>query len=217
MEKKQVLEALKKLRETAKKRKFNQSTDLIINLKDIDLKKSEEQVDFFLTFHKKTGKKREVCALVGPELLEEARSVCDKAISVDEFSSYTKDKKQMKKLASEYDFFIAQADIMPKVAAAFGKALGPRGKMPNPKAGCVVPPKASLKPLYGKLQDTIKITAKTSPLVQIFVGKESLSDEELADNVVEAFSQLESKLPKGRNNVKDVFIKFTMSKPEKLM
>lgn len=217
MEKEKFLENLKKLREASKKRKFNQSTDLIINLKDIDLKKPEEQVDFFLTFHQKTGKKRKVCALVGPELSEDAKSVCDKVITVDEFNNYTKDKKLVKNLATEYDFFIAQADIMPKVAAAFGKALGPRGKMPNPKAGCVVPPKGSLKPLYEKLQDTVKVTAKSTPVVQIFIGKENLKDDDLADNALEAYSQLESKLPKGHNNIKNVFIKFTMSKPEKIV
>jgi ribosomal protein L1 len=107
---------------------------------------------------------------------------------------------------------------MPKVAAAFGKSLGTRGKMPNPKAGCVVPPKgAALKPLYEKLQNTIKISAKTSLMIQVFIGKESLKDEELAENVLDIFAQLEAKLPKGKNNMKNAFIKFTMSKTEKLM
>jgi len=217
MDKKTILEALKKLRETAKKRNFNQSVDLIITLKDLDLKKPEEQVDFYATLHHPTGKKRKICALVGPELLDEAKANCDKAVSVDEFDNYSKDKKLVKKLASEFDFFIAQANIMPKVAAAFGKVLGSRGKMPNPKAGCVVPPKTSLKPLYEKLQSTIKVTAKTSPLIQIFVGKESLKDEELADNALDIFMQLEAKLPRGKNNVKNVFVKFTMSASEKLV
>jgi len=217
MDKKTILEALKKLRETGKKRNFSQSVDLIVTLKDIDLKKPEEQVDFFATLHHPTGKKRKVCALVGPELMDEAKANCDKAVMVDEFDKYSKDKKLIKKLASEFDFFIAQANIMPKVAAAFGKVLGSRGKMPNPKAGCVVPPKTSLKPLYERLQGTIRVQAKLSPLVQIFAGKESLKDEELADNVLDIYSQLEAKLPRGKNNVKNVFMKFTMSASQKLM
>lgn len=218
MEKKTILEALKKLRETSKKRNFVQSVDLIVNLKDLDLKKPEEQVDFFLTLHHPTGKKKKICALVGPELIDDARAVCDKAVMSEDFDSYSKDSKILKKLASEHDFFIAQANIMPKIAAAFGKVLGTRGKMPNPKAGCVVPPKgAALKPLYEKLQNTMRIVAKTSPIVQVFVGKESLKDEELAANAMDIFAQLEAKLPKGKNNIKNIFIKFTMSKAEKLM
>ncbi|MBW3022661.1 50S ribosomal protein L1 [Candidatus Woesearchaeota archaeon] len=217
MDKKTVLEALKKIRADSKKRNFSQSIDLIINLKDINLKNAEEQVDFFATLHHTTGKKKKICALVGPELQDEAKKVCDKTVFVDEFDMYAKDKKLAKKLASEYDYFIAQANIMPKVAAAFGKVFGPKGKMPNPKAGCVVPPKASLKPLYDRLQDTLKISAKTSPLVQCLVGKETLKDEEIADNVIDVYNQLEAKLSKGKNNIKSIFIKFTMGKPERVM
>jgi len=217
MDKKSVLEALKKLRESGKKRNFTQSADLIVTLRDLDLKKPEEQVDFFATFHHPTGKKRKVCALVGPELLDEAKANCDRAVSLDDFEKYSKDKKLTKKLASEFDFFIAQANIMPKVAAAFGKVLGSRGKMPNPKAGCVVPPKTSLKPLYEKLQNTIKVSAKLSPMVQVFVGKENLKDEDLADNIIDILAQLESKLPKGKNNIKNAFVKFTMSQSQKLV
>ncbi len=196
MEKKQILEALKKLRESSKKRNFSQSVDLIINLKEIDLKKPEEQVDFFTTLHYPSAKKRKVCAFVDGQLLDDAKEIFDKIITPDDFDQYSKDKKTAKKLAGQYDFFVAQANLMPKVAAAFGRYLGTRGKMPNPKAGCVVPPKgAALKPLYEKLQNTVKVTAKTAPLIQVFVGKENLKDDELAENLIEIYSQVESKLP----------------------
>src|SRR3989338_3533308 len=131
MDKKTVLEALKKLKEGSKKRNFVQSVDIIVNLKEIDLKIPEQQVDFFAVMHHPTGKKKKICALIGPELADEARKVCDKTILTDEFDSYSKDKKLAKKLASEHDFFIAQANIMPKIASAFGKVFGPKGKMPN--------------------------------------------------------------------------------------
>jgi large subunit ribosomal protein L1 len=217
MDKKTVLETIKKLRESQKKRNFSQSVDLIVNLRDLDLKKPEEQVDFYVTLHHPTGKKKKICALVGPELMDEAKANCDKAIMSDDFDTYAKDKKLTKKLAAEFDFFIAQANIMPKVAAAFGKILGSRGRMPNPKAGCVVPPKTLLKPLYERLQNTTRVSAKLSPMVQVFVGKETLKDEELADNILDILSQLESKLIQGKNNIRNAFVKFTMSKSEKLM
>ncbi len=217
MEKKTVLEALKTLRESQKKRNFSQSADLIVNLRDLDLKKPEEQVDIFAVLHHHTGKKKKICALVGPELMDEAKANCDKAIMVDDFDTYAKDKKLTKNLARQFDFFIAQANIMPKVAAAFGKILGSRGRMPNPKAGCVVPPKTALKPLYEKLQNTTRISAKLSPMIQVFVGKDTLKDEEIADNIIDIVTQLEAKLPKGKNNIRNAFVKFTMSKAEKLV
>jgi large subunit ribosomal protein L1 len=217
MDKKTVLEAIRKLRETQKKRNFSQSLDLIVNLRDLDLKKPEEQVDIFAVLHHPTGKKKKICALVGPELMDEAKANCDKAIMVDDFDTYAKDKKLTKNLARQYDFFIAQANIMPKVAAAFGKILGSRGRMPNPKAGCVVPPRTALKPLHDKLQNTVRISAKISPMIQVFAGKESLKDEELAENIIDMLTQLEAKLPKGKNNIRNAFVKFTMSKAEKIM
>ncbi len=146
-------------------------------------------------------------------LLDEAKNVCDKVILSDDFDAYAKDKKAIKKLASEFNYFIAQANIMPKVATAFGKVLGPKKKMPNPKAGCIVQPKASLKPLYDKLQKTIRVYAKETPLVQCVVGSEQMPDKEVADNILTVYTHLIHHLPNERNNIKSVLLKLTMSKP----
>ncbi|MBW2974411.1 50S ribosomal protein L1 [Candidatus Woesearchaeota archaeon] len=210
MDKTQVIETLKKAREGSQKRNFTQSIDLIINLRDIDLKKTEQSVNIFHTMHYPKGKKVKICALVGPELLPQAKEVCDMAVSVDDFSKYQ--KKEAKKLATGYDFFIAQATIMPKVAQTFGKAFGPKGKMPNPKAGCVVPPNANLKPLYERLQKTVKLQTKNDPIIQAMVGNEKMKDEEVADNVMTTYDAVIHHLPSGKNNIKNVMIKLTMGK-----
>lgn len=217
MDKNIILKSLKELKEKADKRNFKQTVDLIISLKNLNLKKPEEQVDFFQSLHFSSGKKKKICALVGPELIEHAKEVCEKAISVDDFDRVAKDKKSIKKIAREYDYFIAQANIMPKVAAVFGKILGPKGKMPNPKAGCVVPPNANLKILYERLQKLVKVSAKTMPMIQCIVGKEDSKDEEVADNIFTVYDGLIHHLPGGKNNIKNVFLKLTMSKPIKLM
>lgn len=211
MDKSQVTQTLKKAKENSQKRNFTQSIDLIINLRDIDLKKPEQSVNFFHTLHYSRGKKIKVCALVGPELLSQAKQVCDSAISVDDFPKY-QDKKQAKKVATDYDFFIAQATIMPKIATTFGKVFGPKGKMPNPKAGCVVPPNANLKPLYEKLQKTVKLQTKNDPIIQTIVGKEDMKDEEVIDNIITTYDALIHHLPNGKNNIKNVLIKLTMGK-----
>jgi large subunit ribosomal protein L1 len=215
MDKNQVLQALEGLKKSQEKRKFTQSVDLIVALKDLDFKKTEQQVDFFVTLHHDTGKKKKICAFVGPELIDESKQACDQTITVDEFSKYTKQKA--KKLAQEYDFFIAQATVMTKVAAAFGRYLGVRGKMPNPKAGCVVPPKgAALKALNERLQKTIKVSARKIPIIQLRIGTESMNTEHVADNIVYVYDQLIHHLPGERNNIKAVYVKLTMGKPVKL-
>jgi len=215
VDKKSVLEALDKLKKDTQQRKFKQSVDLIIVLKDLDFKKPEQQIEFFANLHNTTGKKTRVCALVGPELRDEAKKVFDLAIVQDDFQKY--DKKQARKLASQYDFFIAQANIMTKVAATFGRYLGVRGKMPNPKAGCVVPPKgANLSALYEKLQTTIKVSAKKVPLIQLRVGTEDMPPDQIADNIIFLYEQLIHHMPGERHNIKEILLKLTMSKPVKL-
>ena len=211
MNKNDVVDAIKGLKASSSKRNFKQSFDMVVNLKGLDMKKPDNQVEFFANLHFSRGRKVSICAFVGPELKPEAEKVCDEFVDVDHFDKFAKDKKLAKKLAEKHTFFIAQADIMPRVAAAFGKVLGPRGKMPNPKAGCVVPPKAALKPLYDRLQKVLKISAKTSPIIQCPVGSEDMPEEEVADNILVVYDQLIHHLPNDKNNIRNMIVKMTMS------
>ncbi|MCX8146917.1 MAG: 50S ribosomal protein L1 [Candidatus Woesearchaeota archaeon] len=213
VDEKSVREALVKAKENSKKRNFTQTYDLIVNLKDLNFNNPEHQVDFYAVMHYGRGKKVKVCALVGPEMKEQAEKSCDKTIITDEFPIYAKDSKLVKKLAKEYHFFIAQANIMPQVATTFGKVFGPRKKMPNPKAGCVVAPGANLKLLYDKLQKTVRLYAKEKPLIQVPVGNETMKDEEVIDNILTVYDQLLHHLPQEKNNIKSVFLKLTMGRP----
>ncbi len=216
MDKNKILEVIKKVKEGSKKRNFSQTYDLVINLKNLDLKKPDNHVDFFLGLPNGVGKKVKVCAFVGPELKDEANNNCDKTILVADFPKYADDKKLIKKLAEECDFFIAQANIMAKVATTFGKVLGVRQKMPNPKAGCIVPPKATLKPLVEKLQKLIRISAKKQLIIHLRVGDEKMDDNHIAENILAVYNNLIHNLPGEKNNLKNIILKLTMSKPVKL-
>jgi|TARA_B100001971_G_C18164235_1_gene523216 large subunit ribosomal protein L1 len=216
MDKKQILQALKFAKELSQKRNFKQSVELIINLKGLNLKKPEHQVDLYVNLHKPRGKEVKLCALIGIELQATAKENCDNVILLDDFIKFAKDKKATKKLANEYDFFIAQANIMPKVASTFGRVLGPKGKMPNPKAGCVVPPKANLKSLKENLKNTVKVTAKVKPIIQCTIGKEDMDDADLAENIMTVYDQLVHHLPNEVHNIKSTYIKLTMGKSIKV-
>ncbi len=213
METNQVLEALKKLRAEAKKRNFKQSVDFSIVLKEVDLKNPSNRIDEFLVLNHPIGKKVKVCALVDKELVTQAREVCDKVIPKDEFSNWTGKKKELKKLAGEYDYFIAQANIMTDIAATFGKVFGPKGKMPNPKSGCIVTPKSNLKSLVERLQRMVRLQAKKQPVVSTIVGSEEMRDEEIADNILQVYNLILKKLQRGDQQIKKSYVKFTMSKP----
>jgi len=214
MEKQTILTAVKKAVEASPKRKFSQTVDLVINLKELDLKKTDHQVDLFHALPHQ-AKPKKICGLVGGELFEQAGKVLDKVILNDNFSQF-QDKKKAKKLASEFDYFIAQANIMPKVATAFGRVLGPRGKMPNPKSGAVVAPNANLKPLYEKLQRTVRATTKSAPLIQCAIGTEDMNPNDIAENALTVYSSLLQVLPNEKHNIRDIYIKLTMGKPVKV-
>jgi len=210
MNKNEILKTLEIVKKNSPKRKFKQSYDLIITLKNIDLKKTDNHIDIFAALHYDRGKKVKICALVGPELKAAAQKFCDTTIPLDDFDKYAKDKKLTKRLAQDHEFFIAQANIMPKVAAAFGKVLGPKGRMPNPKAGCIVPPNANLEPLVKKLEKTVRIKVNTGYLFQARIGNEDTPEESLVDNSMVLYTTLAHALPNEQNNIKSVYLKLTM-------
>ncbi|MBT5342619.1 hypothetical protein HOL59_03475 [Candidatus Woesearchaeota archaeon] len=213
MDNEQIKKAIEELKKQTKKRNFSQSYDLIINLKNLDTK--QHPVDFFAGLHFPFGKKIKVAAFVDQVLKEQADKFCDLTIEENDFPKYS-DKKEMKKLAESYDYFIAQAPLMPKVAKAFGKVFGMKGKMPNPKLGCVVPPNANLDVLVKKLNQSVKLVAKKATNLQCMVGKEDQKEEEVIDNILTVYQAVLKQVPNEMQNIKSVLLKLTMSKAVKV-
>jgi len=202
MEVKKAIEELRK----EEKRKFAQSVDLIVNLKGIDLKR--ENVNLIITFpHKFKDKK--ICAFF------EQKSSLIPTITKPEFQRY-KDKKELKELVKDYDFFIAAAPLMPAVATTFGKVLGPAGKMPSPQFGILAKESDELvKQLLERITKSLKIRLKEAS-IKISIGNEAMKDEELLENFTMAYNEIVNALPKKRDNIKNIMLKLTMTKPIKL-
>lgn len=209
MDKNQILQAVKEIKAKGPKREFSQIVDLSIKLKGIDLKKPEHKVDFFLTLPYSKGKDAKICGLMD-KLAGKAKETFDFVVTKDDFEKY-KNKKLAKKLAREYDFFVAQAELMSPIATIFGKYFGPKGKMPNPKAGCVVPPTIQdLKPLALSLRKGVKVATRNETAIKVPVGNEQMKDEEIAANVEAVYNNLLPKLPQGEANIGAVMLKLTM-------
>ena len=122
----------------------------------------------------------------------------------------------LKKLVNNFDFFIAQASLMPKVATTFGRALGPSGKMPSPQLGILMDVNdKALEELKAKINKSIKIRAKESS-IKVAIGKQSMKDEDIIENVMSVYKRLLKELPREKENIKNVEIKFTMTKPVKI-
>ena len=197
----EIKQALSELR-NEKKRKFVQSVDVVMNLKNFDVRREALNTFVFVPH----GSPKKIAAFF------QKRSDHIKTITEEDFTKY-KEMKDIKKLAKEYDCFIAVAPMMGKVATKFGRVFGPMNKMPSPQAG-IIPKEepAMIDAMVKKLETAIRIKNKENS-IKFTVGKEDMSDDDLAENITAAISGLKKKLPKGNDNVKEVLIKFTMTKP----
>lgn len=210
MNKDDFQKTLAAMKQSSPKKKFKQSVEMIINFKGLNLKKPEENLDIFHSLPHVSGKPKKICALIGNELAEQAKKHCDHMVLNDAFDKYEGKKKEIKKLASDYDYFIAQAPFMAQIAKVFGRYFGPKGKMPNPKSGCVVPPNANLEVLKKRLAATIRLQMKGKPLIQVVVGAEDLDEAKLLENVLSVYQALIPKLPGEESNIRSVYLKYSM-------
>jgi large subunit ribosomal protein L1 len=201
----QLKKALTELR-TIKQRKFDQTVDLIVNLQKFDVKKSN--VNIFVTVPH-TIKEKRIAGFL------EIKNQNVETITPDEFKKYA-DKSKMKGLVSNYDFFIAQASLMPSVATNFGRSLGPTGKMPSPQLGILLnADEKSVRELKSKINTSVKIKIK-EPSIKIPIGKESMKDEDIIENIMAVYNTLLKTLPRNKENIKNIEIKLTMTKPYKI-
>ena len=203
--KEDLQKALAELRKN-KERKFNQSVDLIINLQKFDVKKSN--INLFTSIPHKIKDKK-----IGAFLETKNKNV--ETVTKAEFKKYS-DKKELKKLVNSFDFFIAQASVMPQVATIFGRVLGPAGKMPSPQLGIVMDADdKSINDLKSKINNNLKIKVK-EPSIKLAIGKQSMKDEDIVENALAIYNTILKAMPRDKDNIKNIEIKFTMTKPQKI-
>lgn len=190
-------------RERAKPRKFVQSWDLCINLKGLNLKKPENR--FNLDFMLPEGRGKEVkIALFADSLASKAKEA-DLVIKKSEIDPLAKNRKKLKKIIREHDWFFGEATLMVQIGKALGPVLAPRGKMPRP-----IPPNIDPNPLLLPAKRNVRIQVKGSPVLHIPIGSDRMEDGQVAKNLEAVYNFVRDKLPKGRANIKSVFVKLTM-------
>ncbi|MBA2846065.1 large subunit ribosomal protein L1 [Methanococcus maripaludis] len=196
---------MKEARTLAKPRNFTQSVDLIVNLKELDLSRPENRLKEQIVLPSGRGKDVAIAVIAKGDLAAQAEDMGLTVIRQEELEELGKNKKTAKKIANAHGFFIAQADMMPLVGKSLGPVLGPRGKMPQP-----VPANANLAPLVARFQKTVAINTRDKALFQVYIGTESMSDDELAANAEAILNVVSKKYEKGLYHVKNAFTKLTM-------
>ncbi len=203
---KNILEAVKEAREKSGKRKFVQSIELIMSLRDIDPKKPEGKIQERIELPHPAGKESKICVIASGEMaLKAKKAKADLVIEKEELEAIAGDKKKQKELSKSYDYFIAEAPLMPLVGKVLGATLGPKGKMPTP-----VPPAANIAAQIKKHRKMVSLRMRGQPVLQCRVGDENMAEEEIAENVQTVIRRVEAKLKKGIKNVRSVNIKTTM-------
>jgi len=204
--KQDILEAVKKAKEESKPRNFTQSVDVVITIKDLDVKKPENRIDEEVLLPNGRGKDVKIAFIADGELALQAKNAgANMVINKGELEEMGKDRKGAKKIANRHDFFVAQADMMPLVGRFLGPVLGPRKKMPKP-----VPATAKPEPIMERLKSTVKVRIKDQPVIQALVGTQDMEDELIAANIDAVLAVLDQKLEKGRNQIKSMYVKTTM-------
>jgi large subunit ribosomal protein L1 len=212
LDKKELTKALEEMTESKKKRGFEQSIELIVKLRNIDLKKTENRINETIELPNGIGKPTKVCVMASGDLALKARNAkAEMVMSREDLDRVASDKKEAQRLANEYDYFIAEAPMMPTIGKVLGQALGPKGKMPTP-----IPPNAPVDQIIERHRRMVRVKARDNPLIQCKVGTESMPMDKIIENIEAVISRLEGKLERGSKSISKVVVKYTMSPPIKL-
>ncbi len=200
-----IVEAVREAIEKAKPRNFKESVDLAINLKDVDLSIPKNRINEEVILPNGRGKEIKVAVFGSGETALKAKNCADLVIAPEEIDKLAEDKRKARKMANEYDFFIAEAPLMGRIGKVLGVILGPRGKMPKP-----IPPGSDPCPIVGNLKKTVRMRSRDKRTFHVAVGTRDMDPEAIAKNIEEVIKRLETKLERGMQNIDSLYVKTTM-------
>ncbi len=195
------VEAIRLLKQ-APKAKFDETVECIIRL-GIDPKQADQQVRGTVVLPAGTGKSVRVLVFAKGEKAKEAESAGADFVGVEEFV------EKIQGGWTEFDVAAATPDVMSTVGR-LGRVLGPRGLMPNPKAGTVTFDIAkAVKEIKG---GKIEYRTEKAGIVHAPIGKASFSEEQLLANftaLLEALVRAKPAAAKGQY-LQSITLKTTM-------
>lgn len=199
----QAVAELKKL----KRAKFDETIEIHINL-GIDVTQSDQMVRGAIPLPHGIGKSVRVAVFAQGDNVAKAKSA-----GADFVGGADLVEKVQKEGFLDFDVAIATQDMMALVSR-LGKVLGPRGLMPTPKAGTVVPASGDLAAAVTEFKAG-KVEYRSDKCGQIHagVGKMSFDEQKLVDNINVFVEQVRNAKPAGvkGNYINGVVVSATMS------
>jgi large subunit ribosomal protein L1 len=206
VDKAKILQAVKTAIEKAPERKFSESIDITINLKNIDMAQPKNRIDETILLPHGIGEKIGICVIGKGDIVTQAKDAkVDLIIGPEEVERLGGAPREARRVASTYRYFLAEMAVMPQVGRFLGPRLGPRGRMPMPIAGST-----DIRPIVERLRNSVKIRTKDKTVFSTKVGTTAMKPEQIADNIEAIVKRIESVLEQGPLNVRSVFVKTTM-------
>ena len=204
---KELSKAIEEAKDKSKSRKFVQAIDMVVNFTGVDFSKPDNRINIDVVLPKGRGKSVKVGIIASDELITEAKKHEAVIIRKEEIESLGKNKKKLKKIVKQCDYFLCQAELMPAVGKALGQVLAPQGKMPKP-----VPGNAKLEPIIKRHEKLVALRSKGKflPTLHTIIGTEEMSAADLGENATEIINMLKTKLPNKEGNIKSIFMKTSM-------
>merc|ERR1711988_921186 len=208
-----VLENIKEMRANTKERKFQQTVELQIGLKDYDPQKDKRFVGT-VRLPNVPRPKLKICLIADAKHADEvaAAGVEIEVTTLDNLKKFNKDKKVIKKWAKQFSLLIATDNLVKKIPVVCGPTLNRIGMFPQPVTHA--------EPLAKKVEDirsSVKWQLKKVVCLNVAAGHEKMTDEQLRANLVTALNFLASLTKKGWHNIKSVNMKCTMGPAVKLL
>ncbi len=181
--------------------KFDESVDVAVRL-GVDPKHADQIVRGTVSLPHGTGKKVRVLVIAQGEKIKEAEAAGADLVGMEYI-------QKIKDGWIDTDVIVATPDVMGQLGP-LGKVLGPRGLMPNPKAGTVTMDVA--KAVKELKAGKIEFRVDKSGIVHAPIGKKSFAPEHLADNLhafMEAIVKAKPSAAKG-HYIRSVTVSSTM-------
>jgi len=203
--------AIDEAKQKSKKRKFTQSIDLAIRLKNIDLKKQESKFSEEVVLPHGRGRDFEIAIFAEGELAEKAKKAQLTLFTPADIEVFGKDKRKTRKAVRQYEYFLSQPNFMAQIGKSMGAVMGPKGKMPKP-----IPPQADPKPFAERLKRSVRVKVRDQPVIHTPIGTEDMGTDQLKANANAILTVLKRRLPKGDDNIAHIFVKTTMGPAVKI-
>jgi large subunit ribosomal protein L1 len=126
-----LLSKIKEALKAGKPRRFRQSVELIVVLRDVDLNKPENRINLLVELPHPPKLNKIGAFAHGAFEVQVKNAGVDAVITKDQIEALAGNKRSIRKLAKQYDFFVSSPDLMPLLGRVVGPIFGPRGKMPE--------------------------------------------------------------------------------------